>query len=170
MLKIENITDGHKLVEIRNLFLEYQKAIGIDLCFQNFDQELASLPGDYAPPDGRLLLAWYDSKVAGCVALHKIEDEVCEMKRMYVRPEFRGKGLGRKLAVAIIEEALKIGYQKMKLDTLPVMKEAIALYKSLGFKEVDAYRYNPVEGAMYMELELVQFVEARRNNDQGRKK
>lgn len=170
MLKLENVIEGENLAEIHNLFLEYQRAIGIDLCFQNFEQELASLPGDYAPPDGRLLLVWYDSKVAGCVALRKIEEGVCEMKRMYVRPESRGKGLGRKLAVAIIEEALKIGYKKMKLDTLPVMKEAIALYQSLGFKESGAYRYNPVAGAMYMELELVQFAEARRNNDQDRKK
>jgi ribosomal protein S18 acetylase RimI-like enzyme len=157
MLRLENVTEGENLVQVHNLFLEYQKAIGIDLCFQNFAQELASLPGDYAPPEGRLLLAWYDSKVAGCVALRKIEEGVCEMKRMYVRPEFRGKGLGRKLAVAIIDEAIKIGYKKMKLDTLPVMKEAIALYESLGFKESQAYRYNPVAGAMYMALDLNQF-------------
>jgi len=155
MLKMENVTDGENLAHVHKLFLEYQKYIGIDLCFQNFDQELASLPGDYAPPEGRLLLAWEDSKVAGCVALRKIEDGVCEMKRLYLRPEFRGKGIGRKLAVAIIEEALKIGYKKMRLDTLPVMKEAIALYKRLGFKETEAYRYNPVQGAMYMELDLM---------------
>src|SRR3990172_9441454 len=98
MLKLETITDGENLVHVHNLFLEYQKWLGIDLCFQNFDQELANLPGDYAPPEGRLLLAWEDSKIAGCVALKKITPEVCEMKRLFVRPEFRGKGLGRELA------------------------------------------------------------------------
>jgi ribosomal protein S18 acetylase RimI-like enzyme len=155
MLKLETVTDGENLVQVHNLFVEYQKWLGIDLCFQNFDQELASLPGDYAPPEGRLLLAKEDSRVVGCVALRKIEDGVCEMKRLFVRPEFRGKGLGRELAVAVIEEAIKIGYKNMRLDTLPVMKEAIALYKRLGFKETEAYRYNPVQGAMYMELDLM---------------
>ena len=157
MLKLETVTDGENLVQVHNLFVEYQKYLGIDLCFQNFDQELASLPGDYAPPEGRLLLAWWDSKIAGCVALRKITPEVCEMKRLFIRPEFRGKGIGRKLAIAIIEEAIKIGYKKMRLDTLPVMEEAIALYKRLGFKETEAYRYNPVNGAMYMELNLNEF-------------
>ena len=157
MLKLETVTDGDNLVQVHNLFVEYQKYLGIDLCFQNFDQELASLPGDYAPPEGRLLLAWWDSKIAGCVALRKITPEVCEMKRLFIRPEFRGKGIGRKLAIAIIEEAIKIGYKKMRLDTLPVMEEAIALYKRLGFKETEAYRYNPVNGAMYMELNLNEF-------------
>jgi ribosomal protein S18 acetylase RimI-like enzyme len=154
MLKLENVTDGENLIQVHKLFLEYQRAIGVDLCFQNFEQELASLPGDYAPPGGRLLLAWDDSGVAGCVGLRKIEDGVCEMKRMYVRPEFRGKGLGRKLAVEIIREAVKIGYKTMKLDTLPVMEEAIALYVSLGFKEVEPYCYNPIEGALYLDLDL----------------
>ena len=159
MLELKNVTDGENLSRTKELFLEYQKYLGIDLCFQNFDKELESLPGDYAPPGGGLLLVWYDSKVAGCVALRQIDLEVCEMKRMYVKPGFRGKGIGRKLALAIIEEALKIGYKKMKLDTLPVMKEAIALYRSLGFKETEAYCYNPVEGAMYMELVLEKFKE-----------
>jgi len=154
MLRLENVTEGENLAQVHNLFLEYQKAIGIDLCFQNFDQELASLPGDYAPPEGRLLLAWYDSKVSGCVAMREITPEVCEMKRLFVRPEFRGKGIGRKLAIAILDEAITIGYKKMRLDTLPVMKEAITLYKSLGFKETEAYCYNPVAGAMYLELDL----------------
>ena len=157
MLKLETVTDGDNLVQVHNLFVEYQKYLGIDLCFQNFDQELASLPGDYAPPEGRLLLAWWDSKIAGCVALRKITPEVCEMKRLFIRPEFRGKGIGRKLAIAIIEEAIKIGYKKMRLDTLPVMEEAIALYKRLGFKETEAYCYNPVQGALYMELDLNEF-------------
>ena len=157
MLKLETVTDGDNLVQVHNLFVEYQKYLGIVLCFQNFDQELANLPGDYASPEGRLLLAWEDSRVAGCVALRKITPEVCEMKRLFVRPEFRGKGIGRKLAVAVIEEAIKIGYKNMRLDTLPVMKEAIALYKRLGFKETEAYCYNPVQGALYMELDLNEF-------------
>lgn len=159
MLELRAITDGENLLWTRELFIEYQKYLGIDFCFQNFDKELETLPGKYAPPSGRLLLAWCDSKVAGCAALRKISDRVCEMKRMYVRPEFRRKGIGRKLALALIEEALKIGYKKMKLDTLPLMKEAIPLYQTLGFKETDAYRYNPVEGAMYMELDLETFTE-----------
>src|SRR3972149_2827007 len=117
MLELKNVTDGENLSRTKELFLEYQKYLGIDLCFQNFDKELESLPGDYAPPGGGLLLVWYDSKVAGCVALRQIDLEVCEMKRMYVKPGFRGKGIGRKLALAIIEEALKIGYKKMKTKT-----------------------------------------------------
>jgi len=157
MLEITRAESKENLAEVHGLLLEYEKWLGIDLCFQNFDQELANLPGDYAPPEGRLLLAWEGSKIAGCVALRKITPEVCEMKRLFVRPEFRGKGLGRKLAVAVIEEAIKIGYKNMRLDTLPVMKEAIGLYQSLGFKETEAYRCNPVNGAMYMELNLSEF-------------
>src|SRR4030067_651409 len=119
MLQLTNVADGKDISTIHQLFVEYQKWLGIDLCFQNFEQELASLPGEYAPPTGRILLTCYDSKLAGCVALRKVSPEVCEMKRLYLRPEFRGKGIGRKLSVAIIDEARKIGYKKMRLDTLP---------------------------------------------------
>lgn len=139
---------------IRLLFLEYAKSLNFDLCFQSFDEELAGLPGDYAPPDGWLLLAYFGEKVAGCVGLRKVADGVCEMKRLWVRPEFRGKKIGRKLAEEIIDEARKIGYSIMKLDTIDTMKEAIAMYKSMGFTETSAYRYNPVRGARYMELKL----------------
>jgi putative acetyltransferase len=148
-----------QLAQARELFLEYEKSLGFSLCFQNFDQELAGLPGDYSPPDGRLLLAEYESQLAGCVALHKItlpgEDGVCEMKRLYLRPQFRGKGLGRTLAERMIAEARQIGYQRMRLDTVgPAMKDAVGMYRKLGFREIPAYRANPMLGTLYMELQL----------------
>jgi GNAT superfamily N-acetyltransferase len=127
----------------------------MNLCFQHFEQELAGLPGDYAPPDGRLLLAEYEGQLAGCVALHKWEAGICEMKRLYVRPSFRGKGLGRVLAETIIAAARNIGYQRMRLDTIgPLMKDAVEMYRKLGFREITPYRPNPIKGAMYMELLL----------------
>jgi putative acetyltransferase len=144
-----------QLAQARELFLEYAQSLGFSLCFQNFDKELAALPGDYAPPQGRLLLADYDAQLAGCVALHELEPGICEMKRLYLRPQFRGKGLGRALADRIIAEARQIGYQRMRLDTVePVMKDAVAMYRRLGFREIAPYRANPIAGAMYMELQL----------------
>jgi GNAT superfamily N-acetyltransferase len=146
---------GERVDQARELFLEYAQSLGFSLCFQNFDQEFAGLPGDYAPPEGRLLLAEYESQLAGCVALHTLEPGICEMKRLYLRPHFRGKGVGRALAQRIITEARQIGYRRMRLDTVePVMKDAVAMYRKLGFKEVAPYRPNPIAGAMYMELEL----------------
>ena len=129
---------------------EYAAWLQVDLCFQNFEQELAGLPGDYAPPRGRLLIA----EGAGCIALRPIDDDICEMKRLYVRPEHRGSGLGRRLVQAIIDEARSIGYRRMRLDTMPVMDKAQALYASFGFREIEAYRYNPEPGARFLELDL----------------
>ena len=143
------------VAQARELFQEYAQSLGVSLCFQNFEQELAGLPGHYAPPDGRLLLAEYDGQLAGCVALHKWEYGVCEMKRLYLRPSFRGKGLGRAIAEKIITDARGIGYQRMRLDTIePLMKDAVEMYRKLGFREIAPYRPNPIAGAMYMELQL----------------
>jgi putative acetyltransferase len=144
-----------QVAQARELFQEYAQSLGVNLCFQNFEQELAGLPGHYAPPDGRLLLAEYDGQLAGCVALHKWDDGICEMKRLYLRPSFRGKGLGRAIAEKIIADASSIGYQRMRLDTIePLMKDAVEMYRKLGFREIAPYRPNPIAGAMYMELQL----------------
>jgi len=144
-----------QIAQARELFLEYAQSLGFSLCFQNFDKELADLPGDYAPPKGRLLLAEYEDQLAGCVALHKLDGSICEMKRLYLRPQFRGKGLGRVLADRIISEARQIGYERMRLDTVePVMKDAVVMYRRIGFVEIDPYCTNPIAGALYMELKL----------------
>lgn len=141
--------------QVRTLFLEYADSLGFSLCFQNFDQELKDLPGAYDMPSGRLLLANDSEGVAGCVALRKLEDNICEMKRLYVRPAYRGKRIGKLLVDRVIAEARAIGYQRMRLDTVEsVMKDAIALYRRIGFREIPAYCTNPIEGALYMELVL----------------
>src|ERR1700724_1467727 len=144
-----------QIAQAHDLFLEYAQSLGFSLCFQNFDKELADLPGDYAPPYGRLLLAEHAGKVAGCVALHGLGDNTCEMKRLYLRPEFRGKRLGRALAECVIAEARSMGYHRMRLDTVePLMGDAVAMYRKMGFKEIPPYRPNPMAGAIYLELEL----------------
>jgi putative acetyltransferase len=149
------VRSSDDVAHARELFKEYETWLGIDLCFQNFEKELAELPGKYAPPDGRLLLAVENGNVAGCVALRKIGEGICEIKRLFLRPAFRGKGLGRQLAERIIRDAREIGYERMRLDTLPPkMNDAIALYRSLGFKGIEPYYDNPVPGAKFMELDL----------------
>lgn len=147
MLSIERATDMRL---VREMLEEYGRATQTDLSFQNFEHELAALPFEYDP----ILVAWSDGGPAGLVALRRIDDETCEMKRLYVRPPFRGKDIGGSLAKAIIAEAGRRGFRRMRLDTLPTMHDAIRLYESLGFTDIDPYRYNPVPGSRYMELLL----------------
>jgi len=139
---------------VRTLFLEYQESLGVDLCFQGFDRELAELPGDYTPPAGRLLVARDDGTAVACVALRRLDAETCEMKRLYVQRSHRGLGLGRALAEAVISEGRLIGYERMRLDTLPSMSEASVLYERLGFRDIEPYTENPVPGARFLQLEL----------------
>lgn len=146
--------DADAVAQARELFCEYEAEARLDLCFQNFEEELAGLPGGYAPPEGRLLLALYERQLAGCVALRKFDEGVCEMKRLFVRPAFRGQGIGRALARRVIEEARAAGYSTMRLDTLARMRAAVALYESLGFRRIEAYRPNPLEDVVYLELML----------------
>ena len=144
-----------QLAQARELFVEYAQTLGFSLCFQNFEKELAELPGKYAPPAGRLLLAEYEGQLLGCVALRELQPGICEMKRLYLRPQFRGKGFGRALAERIITKARQIGYRHMRLDTVePVMKDAIEIYRKLGFRVIPPYCQNPIAGATYMELNL----------------
>ena len=153
-----------QIEQTRELFLEYAQSLGFSLCFQNFDKELADLPGDYVPPDGLLLLAESEGKLAGCVALHRLATasdanpsraNTCEMKRLYVRSNFRGQNIGRNLAERAIAEARTIGYTHMRLDTVGgKMDRAIAMYRQMGFREIEPYRENPMPGVFYMELSL----------------
>jgi putative acetyltransferase len=153
--KIVRARSGHDIEEVRKLLTEYSNSLDFDLSFQDFDRELADLPGEYSTPWGEILIAKLARNVAGMVALRRLGNNLCEMKRLYVRPSFRGKGIGKILAESIIREARQIGYRKMRLDTVPSMVEAIRVYDALGFKRIKPYTFNPVEGALYMELTLV---------------
>ena len=145
---------GPDIETVRALFDEYAAELGVDLSFQGFEAERNGLPGEYVPPRGRLLLAETSGTEAGCVALRPIDAQTAEMKRLYLRPSARGTGLGRRLALAIIAEARDAGYARLRLDTLPSMGAAIAMYGALGFREIPAYRHNPVPGALFLEREL----------------
>jgi len=151
---VERVVAGVPLAEVRRLFEDYAASLGVDLCFQGFAEELENLPGAYAPPAGCLLLARIDGAPAGCVAMRPLERDVCEMKRLYVQPGFRGTGLGRYLAESIVAAARSAGYAAMRLDTLATMEAARALYASLGFQSIAAYRQNPVPGSEFLELDL----------------
>ncbi len=153
-MKIVAAQSDEQVAAVRQLFVEYARSLQIDLCFQGFEEELAELPGRYAPPSGRLLLALEGEDVAGCVALRRIDDGICEMKRLYVRPAFRGQGTGRLLVNTVLEAARECGYRLMRLDTLASMKEAIALYESRGFVRTKPYYDHPSADAVFMELNL----------------
>lgn len=155
MTKIMQAKTEAEIAAARELFREYEAWLGLDLCFQGFEAELASLPGKYAPPAGRLLLAYSDDKLAGCIAMREIEDGVCEMKRLFVRDEFRGARIGVALIERLITDAREIGYKKMRLDTFPPkMGKAVSLYASHGFVTIPRYYDNPHEGVLFMELTL----------------
>jgi Acetyltransferases len=156
-MQIFQVETMEQMAEIKELFREYADSLNFNLEFQNFEDELAKLPGKYALPAGNLLLAVENGKSAGCVGLRPITAEICEMKRLYTKPVFRGQKIGKALALAIIKEAIKLGYRKMRLDTVASMKEALALYYSVGFREIEAYCFNPIAGAVYLELNLTGF-------------
>ena len=155
MLRIIQADTEERIADARELFLEYEEWLGLSLCFQGFEAELANLPGKYAGADGRLLLATVGEDAAGCIALRKLEDDICEMKRLFVRDAFRGQGIGQRLIERVIEEARAIGYGRMRLDTLPAkVGKAVGLYRAYGFREIGAYYENPHEGTVFMELGL----------------
>ncbi len=155
MIKILQAETAEQIEQARKLFREYETALDLNLCFQNFDEEVLNLPGKYAAPDGRLFLAFSGEKLAGCIALRKLEDEICEMKRLFVREDFRGQKIGVLLIEKIITEARKIGYKKMRLDTHPPkMGKAVKLYESYGFREIPPYYHNPFGDTLFMEKNL----------------
>ncbi|PWU24430.1 MAG: GNAT family N-acetyltransferase [Candidatus Rokuibacteriota bacterium] len=153
-LRIVEVEAPADVAAARTLFLEYAGTIGIDLCFQDFEAEVEALPGAYSSPAGRLLLGLQEDDLAGCVALRPLEEGVCELKRLYVRPAFRGRGVGAQLAEAVIGAARELGYERVRLDTLPSMEAALRLYERLGFREIESYYSNPVAGARFLELIL----------------
>lgn len=154
-LKIIQVETAGQIEQARILFREYEAWFGLNLCFQNFDEEVKNLPAKYAPPDGRLFLAFADEKLAGCIALRKLEAQICEMKRLFVREDFRRLGIGKSLIEKLISEAKKIGYEKMRLDTYPPkMSKAVELYNSYGFYKIKSYYHNPYGKTLFMEKSL----------------
>ena len=153
-MRIEQARTAAEIEEVRNLFREYEALLDVDLCFQSFEEELAALPGKYAPPSGALLIGLEGDRTVGCVAVRKLDDDGCEMKRLFVKPEARGRGLGRQLAREIIGVARQLGYSLMRLDTLDRLTEAMRLYETLGFRRTEPYYENPLPGVVYWELEL----------------
>jgi ribosomal protein S18 acetylase RimI-like enzyme len=154
MIRIQTARFPEQLEAVRAIFREYAEDLGIDLCFQDFDAELAGLPGKFAAPGGRVLLAYHDDDMIGCVAMRPLDETTCEMKRLYVRPSGRGLQAGRLLATRICAVAKEAGYRRIRLDTLPSMHAALGLYASLGFEPIPAYVFNPIAGAIYLECDL----------------
>lgn len=150
MMQLKQVESQEEVEIARALLREYERALGVDLCFQGFAAELAALPGAYTPPSGRLILAWRDGAPIGCVALQRVNDARGEMKRLYVRPSARGLGLGRALVTRILNDARAIGYAEIVLDTLPSMTEAQRLYEQFGFRDIEPYRPNPIVGSRYL--------------------
>ncbi len=159
MIRITQALSNGAVTQARDLFREYASTIGVEVCLVDFDREMASLPGLYSPPTGRLLLAYLQGRAGaeeliGCAALRKLEPDACELKRLYIRPTFRGQGAGRALVKQVIDEARSIGYRRMLLDTLPSMQEAHKIYRTLGFREIPSYQKNPIPGSLFFELSL----------------
>lgn len=154
-VELRQVESESEIASTRELFREYEKWLGLDLCFQGFEDELKNLPGKYAAPAGRLYLAYADGDLAGCIALRSLGENICEMKRLFVRDEFRGRHIGQSLIERLIADAKKIGYERMRLDTFPPkMVKAVQLYEAYGFREIDRYYDNPNEGVLFMELAL----------------
>ncbi|MBE2294392.1 MAG: GNAT family N-acetyltransferase [Phycisphaerales bacterium] len=153
-MEIVHVETADQIAEVRVLFHEYERFLDVDLCFQGFEEELATLPGKYAPPDGRLLLATDGRQAAGCVALRRLDQTVCEMKRLFVRPAYRNQGLGRLLATRVVAEATTLGYATMRLDTLDRLQDAMRMYAALGFWRCSPYYHNPLPGVTYWERAL----------------
>ena len=153
-IRLNHVTGQDMIDKVKQIFLEYVQSLKVDLSFQNFEAEINELPGKYGPPHGALIIALVNNKIAGCVALRKISEDICEMKRLYVRDDYRGLGIGRKLINMITEEASILNYNYIRLDTLPAMKKAQDMYISLGFYDIEPYVYNPIDGTRFMELKL----------------
>ncbi len=153
-MRIKQAQTKIEIEEVRKLFREYEVFLDVDLCFQSFEEELANLPGKYSHPSGDLIIGIDNERIVGCVAVRKLDDGVCEMKRLFVRPAARGTGLGKRLAQAIIEVAQELDYSIMRLDTLDRLKGAMILYEKLGFRKTEPYYENPLPGVVYWELDL----------------